>query len=649
MTLDLTKFNLITIVTDFKSEFEQTDTRTITNIIENIKTKYIPQILTDTKTDNVINPGNSPSEGIPTNLSSIVKEDKGDVATLAHEYYKLGGSNIRIGSIVAGNAGRPGGATGGKDGVVANAVRFGHNTMEEDIVSNWLLTSTGGARNKKTTWDTEFTKIKDRWGLKNPSGDGSDQNTIQGVNFNNKLKPSDYYQAWGPFDVTVSKQIYTGSQPTYDYKTPKIPICLVFVAGPNNSIAGAPNYMNILTKDIRGSTNPTEWHSVRRTFDGSVKNDYNYYKNGIANAIMAGLDKMIEHKIDVAIIPRVGCGIYAGEWATQINDDFLGLVQIVASEKYKNKNNKNNKPRTSYFRRISVVDFNRTTLMPEKLHVKNNEKENKAGISTAQIAYLQKRFDNLPKTDPSNKFIVFLKIQMWCLKKYLDKHTGKKVVIPADPSNGGPPNYSTILDKGITHNPSKPTPANKKQVKVKTETNIGSGLAIGIDGSNRLERGQWDTKFPNKGGTHENNPSYILFKTALDFEMKGLQKHSKRVRFGLILSYDDREYDKDFKDTIYLWGANKGNWFERAGNNGSGQAKVVAKFMERDDKHLYDKNFVGIISTPSTDTPDWDNIQQFITHGYIPRHDKGHLPDENDKKEFYTKLAELIGEYTTEK
>jgi len=127
--------------------------------------------------------------------------------------------------------------------------------------------------------------------------------------------------------------------------------------------------------------------------------------------------------------------------------------------------------------------------------------------------------------------------------------------------------------------------------------------------------------------------------------MKELQKHSKRVRFGLILSYDDREYDKDFKDTIYLWGANKRNWFER--NTGGGQAEVVKKFKEPNDKNFYDKNFVGIISTPyDGGGPDWGDIQLFLKQGYIPCHTPEHLPNE---KEFYTELAKLINKYTTEK
>jgi hypothetical protein len=49
---------------------------------------------------------------------------------------------ITLGVMVAGNSGRPGGATGGTAGVMARAVHPNHSTQEEDVLSNWLVTTT---------------------------------------------------------------------------------------------------------------------------------------------------------------------------------------------------------------------------------------------------------------------------------------------------------------------------------------------------------------------------------------------------------------------------------------------------------------------------------------------------------------------------
>jgi hypothetical protein len=47
---------------------------------------------------------------------------------------------MRIGTMIAGNSGRPGGACGQANGSVTN-LHAGHGTQEEDVVSNWLITA----------------------------------------------------------------------------------------------------------------------------------------------------------------------------------------------------------------------------------------------------------------------------------------------------------------------------------------------------------------------------------------------------------------------------------------------------------------------------------------------------------------------------
>ena len=51
-------------------------------------------------------------------------------------------SDFRIATVLAANSGRPGGAIRAADGTAEQSkVHGGHSTQEEDVVSNWLLTS----------------------------------------------------------------------------------------------------------------------------------------------------------------------------------------------------------------------------------------------------------------------------------------------------------------------------------------------------------------------------------------------------------------------------------------------------------------------------------------------------------------------------
>ena len=57
--------------------------------------------------------------------------------------FKIHSSNpaYRIGVLIAGNSGRPGGSVGNFGGGLNHkGVHTGHRTQEEDMVSNWLLT-----------------------------------------------------------------------------------------------------------------------------------------------------------------------------------------------------------------------------------------------------------------------------------------------------------------------------------------------------------------------------------------------------------------------------------------------------------------------------------------------------------------------------
>lgn len=65
----------------------------------------------------------------------------------------------KVGTMIAGNSGRPAGACGGTGNVMN--IHAGHKTQEEDIVSNWMFTLSNGEENP-TLWNTTFQATIDR-------------------------------------------------------------------------------------------------------------------------------------------------------------------------------------------------------------------------------------------------------------------------------------------------------------------------------------------------------------------------------------------------------------------------------------------------------------------------------------------------------
>ena len=80
---------------------------------------------------------------------------------------------------------------------------------------------------------------------------------------------------------------------------------LVFVSGPNAHMSG---------KDSVGS--------MARTFSRKAHKDYAFFRSGVTSALRAGLDAMIAHHCDVALIARVSCALYAGNHTSVINTEF---------------------------------------------------------------------------------------------------------------------------------------------------------------------------------------------------------------------------------------------------------------------------------------------------------------------------------------
>ena len=103
--------------------------------------------------------------------------------------------------------------------------------------------------------------------------------------------------------------------PDHEHAHP-YPAFLTFVAAPNaNRELGRNSYS-----------------TTRRTFNRTMANNYHLFREGVKNALRAGLDAMIQNGIQVAVIPKLGCGIYAGPHQARIISEYTQLVREVLQE-----------------------------------------------------------------------------------------------------------------------------------------------------------------------------------------------------------------------------------------------------------------------------------------------------------------------------
>ena len=235
------------------------------------------------------------------------------LATILHEMQPTS----KIGLMVSGNGGRPGGACGGDTGHIEK-LHSGHSTQEEDVISCWFLTECpeGG---DKSQYDALFhSTIHGQWGLVDRTGRSEDPVTIQGVDYVHSSQPDDHAEAWRVRQCLVSRKIYIQQQRQYSYDTAgtKVPCELVFVVGPN---AGA-------------SQRPTGTTARTRSLLASSKREYVFFKESVKCAVRAGLDAMIDGGCDIALVAMVSCGIYAGPHRERISREFVGMVDELLDE-----------------------------------------------------------------------------------------------------------------------------------------------------------------------------------------------------------------------------------------------------------------------------------------------------------------------------
>lgn len=229
-----------------------------------------------------------------------------------------GSEEPKIGTIIAANSGRPGGACGNFDGT-ADKIHPNHRTQEEDIVSNWFMTY---AYNKNISEDDKehyYNKlfqctICNKWGLQYPYAKKTDQEkyykTIQGINYRDAI-PKEYADAWTINNVYLSDKNYYYKDSQYihenQYKT-----TLVFVAGPNNNNPGTKGPIN----------------SVFRTYNKYTDERFDIFMKGVEAALFAGLIAMVRSKCNIALLVYVSGGVYRGK---HDKDDYKNLYENIVN------------------------------------------------------------------------------------------------------------------------------------------------------------------------------------------------------------------------------------------------------------------------------------------------------------------------------
>lgn len=230
------------------------------------------------------------------------KHERGAVGYARALYRTLnqegGATNEKIGLMIAGNNGRPGGSVGEglgsipivSQGMVDSGVLGKLKTQEESVVSDWLDAVAGSEHEARSR--VFRSTICGLWGQK---ARGSPE-TIQGVNYKTSTDARDYDRAWVVRDANLE---HDG----------ECTATLVFVAGPNANRSA-------------GNTGG----SMRETFSQKAHDEYPFFKECVSLSVRGGLLAMREENVTHALVAYVSGGLYAGKHEKQIRAEFRDLV-----------------------------------------------------------------------------------------------------------------------------------------------------------------------------------------------------------------------------------------------------------------------------------------------------------------------------------
>ena len=251
-------------------------------------------------------------------------EEPGTSQDLAQKYNKEG---KKVGIMIAGNAGRPGGALGkldasGLEGHWSKIKTKHYSTQEESVLVDWIKASEKNWTRRRDFNAHIFFKSKlgnpQTWGMQDTSEGSLSVKTIQGWDYTLPLyndTKKNFRHHYYRFVKVLDNELMMGSDEEV------FPASLFFVFGPNVAAGHKSKYSTMLRTKVEGYDETNEKH-------------YMGFRLAVKTALAEGMEAMFNAGCQVGILARVSGGIYSGKGRTnrRINAEYQSIVEEIIGE-----------------------------------------------------------------------------------------------------------------------------------------------------------------------------------------------------------------------------------------------------------------------------------------------------------------------------
>ena len=300
---------------------------------------------------------------------------------------------VKQGIMIAGNSGKIcGGHADSRFRFKKGGIENQQTGQEESLVGNSFMTRFG---TDKEAMDACYQNdFRDVLGMEKQYPIKDDHATLQGVDYWNLVDPSLFGDAY-VYDTEVSVFSFEGSG-NYDshgneiiavakdldgnlkyeaddenYPVKKAPVTFVFCAAPNAAGARHDDDQRVgaMARTTCRGAFVTKKDLKRRNKDQIIQDKYQFFKDGIKDALRASMDAAIDSEIKIFHVAKLGSNIYAGKiFRDWIRADYYGLLNEVLNEevKFKKIDQHGNtvqvlgERRAQYFERVILADIDRT-------------------------------------------------------------------------------------------------------------------------------------------------------------------------------------------------------------------------------------------------------------------------------------------------
>ena len=313
----------------------------------------------------------TPNKILQSNTTSIIEKldfrfeinPEGSIGVAKALYDVI--KDAKIGLLIAGNSGSPGGMACKLFGSDYTApypeleLDRPQKLQEESIIYHWLKEETSILGNRFLPQKLLNHSIRGQWGLVDLDEDAKvdDYETLQGIDYTD-ASPNKYRTAWVYQDCYLDKH------------NPFIKANLVFVSGPNINAERAPNGSMKRTKNtVLKLSEQTKILNPRELIH---KDELTCtFVQGVKEALRAGLYASYMSNCKIVIVPYVSGGIYLSN-NKQVLERFKRLIYPVILNEVLNETNPTIKQ--SYndaFDEVILCDIGNSTKMMKKRQVSN--------------------------------------------------------------------------------------------------------------------------------------------------------------------------------------------------------------------------------------------------------------------------------------